>query len=149
MLASDKTKLSVGTGNQQAHPVYLSIGNIHSDIRNKSTNHALILLALLPIPEFKYQIPEIQAALKHRLFHFCLAKITQPLKDAAKEGVFLTDPYGCIHHCFTLLASYMVDYPEACDIACVINYTSPVSTASWEMLGSPEQQDPCLGTGTD
>ena len=64
MLASDKTNLSVGTGNQKAHPVYLSIGNIHSDICNKSTNHALVLLALLPMPEFTDSIPEINSALK-------------------------------------------------------------------------------------
>ena len=33
ILGSDKTTVSVGTGDNAYWPVYLSIGNIHNDVR--------------------------------------------------------------------------------------------------------------------
>ena len=51
-LSSDKTNITVMTGDWIAHLVLLSFANIHMDIRVKASNHAFILLALLPCPKF-------------------------------------------------------------------------------------------------
>lgn len=53
ILGSDKTTVSVGTGNNQYWPVYLSIGNIHNNVRRAHRN-GVVLLGFLPIPKGKY-----------------------------------------------------------------------------------------------
>ena len=50
ILGSDKTTVSVTTGDNQYWPVYLSIGNIHNNVRHAHRN-GVILLGLLPIPK--------------------------------------------------------------------------------------------------
>jgi hypothetical protein len=48
---------------------------------------------------------------------------------AAKLGIMMSDPVGNILHCFTPLAAYIVDTPEACMLACVHGKTSPFTIA--------------------
>lgn len=50
ILGSDKTTVSVATGNNEYWPVYLSIGNIHNNVRRAHRN-GLVLLAFLAIPK--------------------------------------------------------------------------------------------------
>ncbi len=50
ILSSDKTTVSVGTGNNEYWPVYLSIGNIHNNIRRACCN-GLVLFGFLAIPK--------------------------------------------------------------------------------------------------
>ncbi|KAI6017625.1 hypothetical protein BKA83DRAFT_4058980, partial [Pisolithus microcarpus] len=42
----------------------------------------------------------------------------------------MSDPTGNLCHCFTPLAAYIVDTPEACMLACIHGKTSPVMMAS-------------------
>jgi hypothetical protein len=48
-IGSDKTTVSVGTGNNQYYPLYASSLLLHHGIRRSNPN-AVVLLALLPIP---------------------------------------------------------------------------------------------------
>jgi hypothetical protein len=50
ILGSDKTTVSVGTGNNEYWPVYLSIGNIHNNVRRAHRN-GVVLLGFLAIPK--------------------------------------------------------------------------------------------------
>ena len=50
VLGSDKTTVTVGTGNQEFHPVYGSVGNIHNDMR-RAHREAVVPIAFLPIPK--------------------------------------------------------------------------------------------------
>lgn len=50
ILGSDKTTVSVATGHQEYHPVYVSIGNVHNDLRHAHRD-AVIPLAFLSIPK--------------------------------------------------------------------------------------------------
>ncbi|KAG1740111.1 uncharacterized protein EDB91DRAFT_1237347 [Suillus paluster] len=43
----------------------------------------------------------------------------------------MSDPVGNIRHCFTPLAAYIVDTPEACMLACVRGKTCPFTLASF------------------
>ena len=49
---SDKTTVSVATGHQEYHPVYMSPGNL-SNIARRSQGSAVIPVAFLPIPKGK------------------------------------------------------------------------------------------------
>jgi len=49
ILGSDKTTVSVVTGQHSYHPIYLSIGNVHNCVR-RAHKDALILIGFLPIP---------------------------------------------------------------------------------------------------
>jgi hypothetical protein len=50
ILGSDKTTVSVATGNNEYYPIYISIGNVHNSVR-RSHSGALILLGFLPSPK--------------------------------------------------------------------------------------------------
>ena len=107
------------TGDRTAHPVLLSLANIHADIRMKSSNRAFLLVALLPCPKFITKEKGVRGVLENRVIHLCLDVITNPLKLAARAGRMMADPRGYSRFCFTALASYMVDTPEATMLACV------------------------------
>jgi hypothetical protein len=55
ILGSDKTTVSVATGHNQYWPVYMSIGNIHNNVRRAHRN-GLVLLGFLAIPASAYLI---------------------------------------------------------------------------------------------
>jgi Plavaka transposase len=52
VLSSDKTNISAMTGGRIAHPLLISLMNLFMDFRMKASNHAFLLLALLPVPKF-------------------------------------------------------------------------------------------------
>ena len=43
ILGSDKTTVSVGTGNNEYWPIYLSIGNIHNNVWRAHRNGVVVL----------------------------------------------------------------------------------------------------------
>jgi hypothetical protein len=59
LLTSDKTHLTQFAGDKHAWPLYLSIGNIHSSIRNKPSNNAWKLIAYIPTAIFLDQITHL------------------------------------------------------------------------------------------
>lgn len=50
ILGSDKTTVSVMTGNVEYHPLYLAIGNVHNEIRRAHRN-AVVPIGFLAIPK--------------------------------------------------------------------------------------------------
>lgn len=50
ILGSNKTTVSVGTGNNEFYPLYLSIGNVHNHVR-RAHRDALVLIGFLAIPK--------------------------------------------------------------------------------------------------
>jgi hypothetical protein len=55
ILGSDKTTVSVATGNNEYWPVYLSIGNIHNNVR-RAHRDGLVLLGFLAVPKSKCKV---------------------------------------------------------------------------------------------
>ena len=135
ILSSDKTNISVMTGGHSAYPLLISLANISSEYRNKDSNNAFLLLALIPIPKFIHHKKAIRGMLTARLYHQCLDIVLAPLKAAAQLGVMLSDPLGNLRWCFTPLASFIVDTPEAQLISCVGGKTSPVTMANYQQFG--------------
>lgn len=50
ILGSDKTTVSVATGQNEYYPLYLSIGNVQNHMRRAHKN-ALAVIGFLPIPK--------------------------------------------------------------------------------------------------
>jgi len=55
ILGSDETTVSVGTGDNGYWPLYLSIGNIHNNVR-RAHRDGLVLVGFLTKPESKCEV---------------------------------------------------------------------------------------------
>jgi len=55
ILGSDKTTVSVGTGNNEYYPLYMSTGNIHNNTRHAHRN-GVVLVRFLAIPKSKISV---------------------------------------------------------------------------------------------
>ncbi|KAJ4493089.1 hypothetical protein C8J55DRAFT_586243, partial [Lentinula edodes] len=150
ILSSDKTNISVITGNRVAHPLLISLANIDSDLLSKASLHLFNLLALLPIPNYVERRSLIRGVLENRLYHECLDIVLEPLKTAARIGCMMSDPLGQLRVCFTPLASAVVDTPEATLIACVGGSakTSPFTLAMYKDYGDSFRHPPRLSSAT-
>lgn len=136
ILGSDKTTVSVATGQNEFYPLYLSIGNVQNHIRRAHKN-ALVLIAFLPIPKGQYHsvqpsLTSLQWAttgarkdtdteefrlFKRDLTHRSIATILLPLRP------FMTTPdiVLCPDHYFRRaiygLGPHISDYPEQMALA--------------------------------
>ena len=141
-LSSDKTNLSIMSGDRVAHPLLITLANIDSTLRSSSSSHTFPLLALLPVPKFIGVKKPLHGILGNRLVHSCLDFITHPLKVASHGGTWLSDYAGKIRHCFTPLVAYIVDTPEATALTGVCGKTSHLTMATYKEFGSPIRQQP-------
>lgn len=123
------------SGNRLAHPVLISLANVDARIRGKTSLHAYLLLALLPIAKFTHKTTRVRGLLQDRLFHHALSIVLAPLKTAAAVGVMMSDPVGNLRYCFTPIASWIADTPEESLLACTGPKASPVTTATAENFG--------------
>ena len=148
ILSSDKTLISSMTGNRVAHPLQISLANLDMEYRNKVSNKAFMLLALIPVPQFLHPTQRICGMLEARLFHEIMDFILHPLKIAATIGIMLNDPTGYRRYCYTPIASCIVDTPEAALYAGVAGLTSPITMASYKEFGDPFCHEPRHATTT-
>jgi hypothetical protein len=148
ILSSDKTNITAMTGGRIAHPLLISLANIKMEHRAKGSHHAYLLLALLPIPKFIEKNTKLRGVLENRLVHECLDLILKPLKKAATIGAMLNDPRGFQRYCFTPLAAYIADTPEAQMISCVGGKTSHLTMAMYKQFGDPYPHEPRTASTT-
>ncbi|KIJ10412.1 hypothetical protein PAXINDRAFT_27957, partial [Paxillus involutus ATCC 200175] len=106
VLSSDKTNISIMSSNHMAHPLLISLANIDASIQSKTSLHAYLLLALLPIAKFTHKTT------RDWLVHQALNIMLAPLKTAAAVGIMMSDPVGNLRYCYTPLVSYITDTPE-------------------------------------
>ena len=130
VLSSDKTNISVMTGNRMAHPLLMSLANIDPDIRSKGSLHVHVLLALLPVASFLHPKMHVHSLLSNCLIHESLDFVLQPLKVAANVGIMMSNPLGSLCYCFTPLVAYITNTPEQCLLSCVSSKASPISIAT-------------------
>jgi len=58
ILMSDGTHLSNSAGNKKEWPLYITIGNLSSEIRQMPSTHRVVMVALLQIPIHNCNIPQ-------------------------------------------------------------------------------------------
>ncbi|KIY60684.1 hypothetical protein CYLTODRAFT_363795, partial [Cylindrobasidium torrendii FP15055 ss-10] len=127
IISTEKTQLTVFSGNKQAYPVYLTLGNIPNRLRQQPSQQACILLAYLPVEKVSAQLC---------LFHAAMASIFELLKKAGANGVELTSGDGVVRRIHPIIASYMADYPEQCLVTCSKSTTCPKCHIGRKDIGS-------------
>ena len=129
ILGSDKTTVSVGTGNVEYHPLYLSIGNPHNSVRCAHQN-VVTPIAFLAIPKGEY-IPsclierlrhisddhksdknKVFHIFKHQLYQASVAAILRPLRPGMEVPVIRRCPDGYFRKIIYDLVAFIANYPE-------------------------------------
>ncbi|KAG1864380.1 hypothetical protein F4604DRAFT_1882085 [Suillus subluteus] len=131
ILGSDKTPVTRITGGLEMHPLFITIGNLDSEVRSKATLRAWRCIAYMPIAKFRVH-PDYQGILQARLWHKCVDLVCANLKIAAKDGCFMPDPSRYIRYVFTPLVAHVCDLPEATMIAAVI-YEISKEVDPWDL----------------
>ncbi|KAI8136493.1 hypothetical protein BJV82DRAFT_676292 [Fennellomyces sp. T-0311] len=116
ILASDQTAIT-GNFRYKAWPVYLTLGNIPSSIREKLEDNARRVLAFLPCIEWDgptEKAPSWFVPAKLAVIHHCLEKIFALFKnkDGTVPAYELKGPNDKIYRCVPALTCYMADLPE-------------------------------------
>ncbi|KAF8598911.1 hypothetical protein BDV93DRAFT_450229, partial [Ceratobasidium sp. AG-I] len=143
ILASDKTKLSILCGGQQAYPVYLTIGNISKSIQRKPSERATILLGYLPIDDFSDVRDEtLRVRLKGQLIHDAMAILLEPLRKASKDGVEMWCADARLRRIYPIVAAFVGDYPEQNLMACTYQSSCPVCKTKQKGRADYTQQAP-------
>ncbi|KAJ7875486.1 hypothetical protein B0H14DRAFT_3083210 [Mycena olivaceomarginata] len=97
ILASDKTQLTRFSGDQQAWPVYLTIGNIDKSTCRHPSMHATVLLGYIPVAKLEIFSKKKRSAVGYQLFHDCMRRMLQSLKKAGEDGVDMDSQANCEH----------------------------------------------------
>ncbi|KAI6010449.1 hypothetical protein EDC04DRAFT_2871203 [Pisolithus marmoratus] len=139
ILSSDKTSLSIFSGDKKAWPVYLTIGNISKDTRCQVSVHATILIGYLPVLRLKCFQKKTCSLAGHWLFHHAMSLVLQPLIDAGCHGreMVCTDGYLCWVH--PILAAYIADFPKQCLVACNKENHCPCCLVKSDKCGDLEE----------
>jgi hypothetical protein len=129
VVGSDGTVVSVATGQNEYHPLYLSVGNVHDQVRC-ARQGALILIGFLAIPKsglFRaFSITVINSCtagqeatdtvafrnFKKQLFHTSLAYIFERLQPHMTEPEVVKCADGHYRKAIYGLGPYIADYPE-------------------------------------
>jgi hypothetical protein len=142
VLGSDKTTVSVATGQNDYWPVYLSIGNVHNCVR-RAHRGGIVLLGFLPIPKSEctsiiyrrvyfnlshlvYTATQEDAndaryrKFRRQLFHSSLAKILEPLKSGMTNPEVVRCSDGHYRRAIYGLGPYIADYPEQALLTCIV-----------------------------
>ncbi|KAN0094367.1 hypothetical protein V8E55_002654 [Tylopilus felleus] len=138
ILGSDKTTVSVATGQNDYWPVYLSIGNIHNNVRCAYCN-GVELLALLAIPKAakKYTDDPAFCKFKKQLFHAAMAKILCSLKPGMTMPQLMKCPDWHLRHVIFGLGPYIADYLEQVLVSGIVQNCSTGALLDIDGGGGP------------
>ena len=148
ILGSDKTTVSIATGQNDYYPLYLSIGNLHNNTRCAHCN-SLVLIAFLAIPKSLYFshkgafIILIQSSttvladhenedtaefhkFRCQLFHTTLAHILTSLRHGMSKPEVQQCPDGHFRCAAYALAAYIANYPEQILLSCLVQGWCPL-----------------------
>ncbi|KAJ6590829.1 hypothetical protein B0H10DRAFT_2167907 [Mycena sp. CBHHK59/15] len=129
ILGSDKTTVTVATGNIEYHPLYASIGNIRNNLRRAHRN-GVVPIAFLAIPktERKYDNDPAFRTFKRQLYHASLSAILSTLKPGMTTPVVRRCPDGHFRRIIYDLGPFIADYPEQVLLAGTVQNWCPKCT---------------------
>lgn len=128
---SDATHMTNFSGDKKAHPIYLTIGNLSSEVRTKPSSRATQLLAMLPPPpkrpdrssepvwrEMKAQIRRV----RNEALRVIMREFTDP--DIMDGGIALC-PDGQYRSIYMRIAAWIGDYQEHIDMQGLQSFRCP------------------------
>jgi len=136
---SDQTNLPNISGDKKEWPVYMTIRNLPSTIRNRPGSMAILLIGLLPIPP---KLAKSSKADKHQrlinaetlrgVFEHTFA----PLNGPAREGAPCDCADGKIRRCFPIISGWIADHMDNVTLYWIKSNACPKCEVPPEELGS-------------
>ncbi|KAH9914673.1 uncharacterized protein B0H18DRAFT_1125390 [Fomitopsis serialis] len=121
IMGSDKTTVSVATGQNEYYPLYMSIGNIHNNVRRAHRNGVLILAFLaIPKTEKKHAQSKAFRHFRRQLYHSSVSIVLEPLKPYMREPDIVRCWDGYFRRSIYGLGPFLADYPEQALCACIV-----------------------------
>ncbi|PSS37092.1 hypothetical protein PHLCEN_2v1058 [Hermanssonia centrifuga] len=113
IFGSDKTTVSVATGQNDYYPLYMSTGVITNAYRRAHCD-SVVPIAFLATPKSgrKYDKDPVFQKFRWQLFHKSLAFIMESLKSGMTIKQLMRCPDGQYRHILYCLGPYIADYPE-------------------------------------
>ena len=136
---SDQTNLANLFGDKKAWPVYITIRNLPSTIRNRHGSIAILLLGLLSSPLRLAQssrADKLQRLIKAITLCGIFKLIFAPLNGAARDGTPIDCADGKIRRCFLIMSGWIADYMENVTLQGIKSKACPKCEVPPEELGS-------------
>ncbi|KAG1781229.1 hypothetical protein EV702DRAFT_962857 [Suillus placidus] len=126
ILGSDKTTVSVGTGNNEYYPLYASIGNVRNNVRRAHCD-ALVIIGFLAIPKTDktHSKDDLFRIFCCQLFHSSLSAILSSLKPVMTEYEVVRCGDGHFRRIIYSLGPYIADYEEQLVLSCIVKHWCP------------------------
>ncbi|KAJ6561258.1 hypothetical protein B0H10DRAFT_2180547 [Mycena sp. CBHHK59/15] len=130
---SDKTTVSVATGNVKYHPGYISIGNPHNNM-HQAHRDTVMPFVFLAIPKSDRKYPEFRK-FKRKLYHASLAAVLSSLKPGMKP-IVRHCPDGHFRCAIYDFGPFIADYPEQVLLAGIVqNWCAKCTALSTDLDG--------------
>ena len=116
----------------------MTIGNLPNHVRASPKRHAIVLIALLPVPPRagENNTDDIRRAIKANALHEALANILRPLTTACDTGLQLRCPDGNLRQCYPVVSSWLTDHMEYYELLHTSSRNWPVCEVPTSKLGS-------------
>ncbi|OSC97902.1 hypothetical protein PYCCODRAFT_1376275, partial [Trametes coccinea BRFM310] len=150
ILGSDKTTVSVATGQNDYYPLYMSIGNIHNNVR-RAHRDSVVLIGFLAIPRVDRKHADTPAFRRFRrqLLHTSISAILQPFKPGMIHPEIARCPDSHFRKVIWGIGAYIADYLEQVVIACIVQGWCPTCLKPSGNLDAPESGDKRSRSHTD
>ncbi|OJT03664.1 hypothetical protein TRAPUB_5692 [Trametes pubescens] len=133
------------TGHQSFHPVYVSAGNIHNEMR-RAHRQGVMPLAFLPIPTCAREHLKDNEfrVFRKQLYHATLTQILSPLRAGMTHPHVLRCADGHFRRAIFEIGPFIADYPEQVYLSGVVQGWCPKCHAlphELESAGDPRFRD--------
>ncbi|KAL0573212.1 hypothetical protein V5O48_008750, partial [Marasmius crinis-equi] len=121
IVGSDKTTVSVATGQNDYYPVYLSNGNLMNNARRSHRGGvSLFMFLAIPKTDRSHQDSAEFRRFRRHLFHQSLRHVFEHLRPYMTEPDTVRLADGYYRRVIYSLGPYIGDYPEQVLLACIV-----------------------------
>ncbi|KAG7097471.1 hypothetical protein E1B28_004814 [Marasmius oreades] len=119
IFGSDKTTVSVATGQNEYYPLYQSCGNVHNSIRRAHCNAVTVIASKDQDKSAEFR------KFRRQLFHTSLEYILSSMRPYMTEPKVTKCPDGHYRRVVYGIGPYIADYPEQALLSCIVQNWCP------------------------